>query len=131
MVMVDNIELTEDELTFGYFDSLDITDWLLPCSGRELNFKIAAITLVLRGYYPSGRQILKQIGSERIKSKVNLNGQECAWKDQVFQLFSIKPYFGYAKRIYQPGWEETLSKLEFKYERGSKGTLRRIKKNSK
>lgn len=106
-------------------------DAILPCSGRELNFKIAAITLVLRGIYPSGRQILKQLDSHRIDRgrKVNLNGQECSWKDDVFQLFRIKPYFGYAKRIYQDDWEETLSKMEFKYERGPKGTLRKIKSN--
>lgn len=97
---------------------------------QELKFKLAACSLVFRGIYPSGRQILKELGSDRVKDRrVNLNGRECQWKSDIFGIFKIKPYFGYAKRGYQPYWEETLKDMEFDYERGPHGRLRRVVKD--
>lgn len=114
-----------NEHRYGYSHRL-----VIPCSGREFNFKMAAVSLVLRGIYPSGRQILKEMGSDRVKGrKLNLNGDECHWKDEIFNLFQIKPYFGYTKKYHREAWEETVANETFMFERGSKGTLIPFKVN--
>lgn len=97
-------------------------------SKAERAFKLAFLTLVLDGLYPSGRQIYKLIGKD-VDRKVNLNGRECAWLHEMRKLFGIEPYVGYTKRAYRTDWEDWLQgghsgpKYPFRLRRGPKGTL--------
>jgi hypothetical protein len=83
--------------------NLTVVDILICSSPHEKKFKMALIELVMEGIYPSGRQIYKKIGKD-VNRKVNLNGRECKWKDELFAIFKIEPYVGYTKRLHRTDW---------------------------
>ncbi len=58
---------------------------------------------------------------------VNLNGRECRWKSEMFELFGIEPYVGYTKRVMRDAWERQLKPdYEVKCRRGKGGVLERV-----
>ncbi len=96
---------------------------------------LAGHHLVLRGRYPSLRAILNELGrTGRTKGKCEGNGRECSWKANLFDLYDIKPYFGYIKKRWRQDWEDTLRRYDkekdemvpivYKYERGPGGSLK-------
>lgn len=126
--------MKDNELDIDFGPAVELSKYYAPSNivaktPTELKFKLAACKLVFSGIYPSGRQILIELGrsSSRTSGKANLNGPECRWKADIFRIFGIKPYFGYSTRFYRKDWDETLSKYKFEYERGPKGTLIPIK----
>lgn len=103
-------------------DYYNVAPNILVGSQQELRFKLAAMKLVFTGIYPSGRQILKELGSERVEGRVNLNGRECRWKYDIFSIFKIEPFTGYMNRMYRYNYTG-----DFLLRRGPKGTLVEIK----
>lgn len=85
-------------------------DLLAAATPAERRFKLAMIELLMDGVYPSGRQVYNRIGKKTYKpsGKVNLNGAECNWKDEIFELFGIEPYVGYTRRSDRESWEQAL-----------------------
>lgn len=94
----------------------------------ERAFKLAFFSLVVDGLYPSGRQVYKRIG-KRVDRKVNLNGRECRWLNEMRELFGIEPCISYTARRYRADWNDWIHgehggpRYPYKLRRGPKGTL--------
>lgn len=106
-------------------EPFELASSLTPAEHR---FKLAVCDLVLRGLYPSARQVYSLLGKDT-RGRVNLNGRECQWKHEMFALFGILPSAAYTRRLFRGDWEDFLSKqdYEIKCRRGKGGVLEAIK----
>lgn len=104
----------------------DRDEILNPASSPlEMRFKMAGLKLFLEGRYPSGRAIKRELGYDVSgRRRVKLNGRECRWKQELFHVLRIEPFWWlkqdrvdifYGSKNWLPLWR-----------RGPKGSLQRI-----